>query len=1393
MIYRIPHWLLLLFLLAWPPNTKAIFSPEDVTPVARYAMPNCDDDYEECVPDEYDDCEPEATSESGPFHLPPYDRIWNDHQCPVLIVHKVPKTLQECKESCAETYECTAINFSPTDCVLRACPIPVPTPSWKYEDYKGYIIRTDENPCPLQSHEESPPSILVLEDGTRFMDSLKGGLSSDLGRGIVDKEGIFHNTRDCYHFLHVKENLDIVNLTNAINVLTETGEIRKILMIVEQDQLESLSKSSSLRDQVAILKFLYGQKIFDHVLFIVGHPFDEIEYYDVVERDARAAFQKVFDGMPSSAAIHIKSNSANTSMYEMILSDSIIREALKSTPIRIEENIRSPLLLSDEGSKFDRKSFPVISYLILPDPQTWTLEWKYGDSLLEDSFNNFAIGEASTVPVKMNGVLETRQEFNHLFGNLYTATVWITPDGEQTTNITMNIVEKQGNTRIASSIPVSTTAWSEWEQWSSCGMKLTKTRKRTTKNKQEVESEEESCGITGLTNPNFCSKFTYPHPRILFLGATGVGKSTLGNLLLGVNRGSCKKKGKCLECKKGRCKKNQCLKWAGNYAWSKCIKCKIGQCKSVRKTDCAERECLERDNYKLGEVMPHTEKLPFEPGSGIDSKTEDTETFRGQFLGSGPCVTLIDTPGAADSKGRDYEHAIEMAKFLKEEMGSLDTILLMFKGEDRRFSAHTIALLRLYEEIFGKEMWNNVIVEMSYWKHGTRDACDRKSRFDGLDEQQQEREMNEKLNDEFGVKRHIPVLFIDPVFKGFYPTDGSTYRRIEQREHDIFKNQTTTLWNLMKKMPKYKCSENCQAPAQFYLGTPWLKADDQIVENGQVNFVIPCKIWDGIETSGEKNSDQIEWYFNDEQLFSKTTGKEAYYNQIYLDTLGFEISPPATSSGSFFAISYLKIRQVDGKKHQGNYRCENHKGKDKWKLQIPFWSEWGAWSQCSKSCKTYQPLGQPGTQNRTRKCEGQISELNTCSSSMGGGEETRACTGDKGRTDIFCPIPPEISKWSDFGPCSPACGPGNRERSRTCKEGMFNENSISNKCPTKDNVLYEKEKEECTNGECSRDCKFSSWGNWGTCSPVCSEQENFQGQKTRTRSVLAKATGNGTCDATEDSIICEVPICPKDGNWSPWEKSGTCYSSQNCGAGKQDEERTCQGRKGAGKLCRTTIGYESEYEKRSLECHAGPCPIDCKLGSWSIPSCRASCGSSHTVTMTRPVITEAAHGGRACGSTSQAFTCYGSSCPSTRRKGCYSTHSSVTLASGRIVKMNSLKIGDIVEVTDESGVPDFSEFVGWMEKETTQETTFYKLSTESGNVIVMTGTHGLFVMKNGLVKAEFAENLLVGDSLIVSQDSNTTKTERLVSISLVTETGWLDPLTRSGTIVVNNISTSCCQ
>ena len=75
----------------------------------------------------------------------------------------------------------------------------------------------------------------------------------------------------------------------------------------------------------------------------------------------------------------------------------------------------------------------------------------------------------------------------------------------------------------------------------------------------------------------------------------------------------------------------------------------------------------------------------------------------------------------------------------------------MFKGTDIRFSTHTISLLKLYQNIFGKEMWKNVIVEMSFWKHTEREVCDRKINKEGLDE--------ERLAAKLNAKVHIIVYF----------------------------------------------------------------------------------------------------------------------------------------------------------------------------------------------------------------------------------------------------------------------------------------------------------------------------------------------------------------------------------------------------------------------------------------------------------------------------------------------------------------------------------------------------------------------------------------------------------------------------------------------------------
>ena len=119
----------------------------------------------------------------------------------------------------------------------------------------------------------------------------------------------------------------------------------------------------------------------------------------------------------------------------------------------------------------------------------------------------------------------------------------------------------------------------------------------------------------------------------------------------------------------------------------------------------------------------------------------------------------------------------------------------------------------------------------------------------------------------------------------------------------------------------------------------------------------------------------------------------------------------------------------------------------------------------------------------------------------------------------------------------------------------------------------------------------------------------------------------------------------------------------------------------------------------------------------------------------------------------------------------------VSLANGEVIRMDDLRVGQLVQVTDPAGVQGTSKFVGWTEKHRSH-TEFHKLTTESGNVLTMTGgyplhikildivvikcffflgNHGLFIWKAGSVMATFAKDLSVGDFLVVSQSSNSSQ------------------------------------
>ena len=80
----------------------------------------------------------------------PTSKIWSDDQCNDLdnYGHLPQYNLDSCKKACVQNKLCTAINFiKGGGCVLRACSLPVPDPTWSYENHEGYFIIKGKTKC----------------------------------------------------------------------------------------------------------------------------------------------------------------------------------------------------------------------------------------------------------------------------------------------------------------------------------------------------------------------------------------------------------------------------------------------------------------------------------------------------------------------------------------------------------------------------------------------------------------------------------------------------------------------------------------------------------------------------------------------------------------------------------------------------------------------------------------------------------------------------------------------------------------------------------------------------------------------------------------------------------------------------------------------------------------------------------------------------------------------------------------------------------------------------------------------------------------------------------------------------------------------------------------------
>lgn len=120
---------------------------------------------------------------------------------------------------------------------------------------------------------------------------------------------------------------------------------------------------------------------------------------------------------------------------------------------------------------------------------------------------------------------------------------------------------------------------------------------------------------------------------------------------------------------------------------------------------------------------------------------------------------------------------------------------------------------------------------------------------------------------------------------------------------------------------------------------------------------------------------------------------------------------------------------------------------------------------------------------------------------------TRACNRRP------CPVDGQMGHWEQWSGCSRACGGGTRARHRqVLKEARYGG------LPTAETI----QEQLCNTQPCDQDCILANWTAWTNCSKVCAH-----GHKSRTRTVLRPALGQGTCPDERSSERLETKACAR--------------------------------------------------------------------------------------------------------------------------------------------------------------------------------------------------------------------------------------------------------------------------
>ena len=147
--------------------------------------------------------------------------------------------------------------------------------------------------------------------------------------------------------------------------------------------------------------------------------------------------------------------------------------------------------------------------------------------------------------------------------------------------------------------------------------------------------------------------------------------------------------------------------------------------------------------------------------------------------------------------------------------------------------------------------------------------------------------------------------------------------------------------------------------------------------------------------------------------------------------------------------------------------------------------------------------------------------------------------------------------------------------------------------------------------------------------------------------------------------------------------------------------------------------------------------------------------------------------------------------------GCFSADTTVRLADGTSTSVKDLTVGDRVLTMDHYGKLVYDDVILFLHTDATAAAEYVVVETDSGKHLSLTPNHLIYASADGSMRLQdvepiFAHDLYVGQYVLRKENnSNSVVAVKVVSLTRRTAVGAFAPLTKHGTIVADDVITSC--